>query len=33
MKPEELKEHIEAKSGYILDAFEEGLFFLTHCSI
>lgn len=25
MKPEELKEHIEAKSGYILDAFEEGI--------
>lgn len=25
MKPEELREHIEAKSGYVLDAFEEGI--------
>jgi hypothetical protein len=25
MKPEELREHIVAKSGYILDAFEEGI--------
>jgi len=25
MKPEELEEHIEAKAGYILDAFEDGI--------